>query len=72
MQAFFLFFFYGYYPGKLFRKFLKIPKKIMLQTLYLKLYENTILTSMFSYEFFRTTFPLKTFQLPLNGVLIIL
>ena len=55
-------------------RFQKIPQKtplkleeslflMMLQTLYLKLYKNAILTSMFSYkfwEFFRTTFPLKT------------
>ena len=56
---------------KVFKKFPRkhrwILKKvfflIMLQTLYLKLYKYAILTSMFSYkfwEFFRTTFPLKT------------
>ena len=36
---------------------------MMLQTLYLKHYKNTILACMFSYKFwkfFRSTFPLKT------------
>ena len=72
MQAFFLFFFTDILLESYSESFLKIPQKIMLQTLHLKLYKNTILTSMFSYKFFRTTFLLKTFQLPLNGVLIIL
>ena len=64
-----------YPPEKLFRKSSKISPEntleawrkafflMMLQPLYLKLYKYAILTSMFSYkfwEFFRTTFPLKT------------
>ena len=62
-----------YPPEKLFKFFLKnSPERplkleeslfLMLQTLYLKLYKNAILTSIFFYkfwEFFRTTFPLKT------------
>ena len=52
-------------------RFQKIPRKhpwttlvlLMLQTLHLKLYKNATLTMMFSYkfwEFFKTTFSLKT------------
>ena len=62
-----------YPPKKLFRKFSKDSSEItlaawrksflmMLQTLYLKLYKNVVVSSMFSYkfwEYFRTTFPLK-------------
>ena len=61
-----------YPPEKLFRKFSKNSSESTLEAwrksffndvTFCKLYKNTILTSMFSYkiwEFFRTTFPLKT------------